>query len=52
MPAGQRLIFVELLVPPMNAVLMQPAAELLADAKQLLLVRLLEAQSFCDKFRI
>src|SRR5512135_2384955 len=52
MPLRQRLVFVELLVPPIDALLVQTAAEFLANAEQLFLVRLLETQSLLDEFRI
>ena len=48
----QRLVFLELPVPPVDAVLVQPAAQLLADAEQPLLVGLLEAQAGADELRI
>ena len=45
LPYRQRLVLRQLLVPPEHVVLVQPAAELHADALQALLVRQLEAQA-------
>ena len=49
---GQRLVFRQLLVPPVHVVLVQPAAELGADPQQPLLVRQLEAQALRDERRV
>ena len=48
----QRLVFVELLVPPGDALLVQAPLEFLADAQQPLLIGLLEAQALLDQLRV
>src|SRR5262249_44705891 len=51
-PARQRLAFLKLRVPPADAVLVQPAAEFLADPEQALLIGLLEPQADFGEFWI
>src|SRR6266487_2939451 len=51
-PMGQRLVLLDLSIPPGNAGLVQAPPELLADAEQALLVRLLESQAGGDKLGV
>src|SRR5208283_5026668 len=51
-PMRHRFVFRELLVPPVDAVFVQSPSQLLADAEQAFLIRLLEAQAGADEFRI
>jgi hypothetical protein len=51
LPDRHRLVFLELRVPPAHVVLVQPASELGADARQPLLVGQLEAQAALDQRR-
>ena len=48
----QRLVFLELAVPPMDVLLVQAPLELLADAEQPFLIGLLEAQAVFDELGV
>ena len=51
-PMRERFVFRKLLIPPMDALLVQASLELLADAQEPLLVGLLEAQALLHELRI